>query len=99
MTDTHVVCAPFSLVGWCAMGSSTSRFRDAVARGDMSEAYGLYYSKKSIRDAVDPNAPIGGIYGDNTLMHYAALYAMKQLYVDLVNSGGRPDQKVVTVCW
>lgn len=60
------------------MGTSESRFRDAVRVGDHTKAYELYYNKKIIRDAVDPQVKC---FDDgSSLLHQAARHAMKPLY-------------------
>ena len=60
------------------MGTSESRFRDAVRVGDHSKAYELYYNKKIIRDAVDPQVKC---FDDgSSLLHQAARHAMQPLY-------------------
>ena len=76
------------------MGSKSSRFREAVHSGDTEQAYELFYRKKSIRESIDPNLSLGASYNENTPLHCAALHGMKQLYIDLIAVGGRPDQKV-----
>lgn len=75
------------------MGSSFSSFREALRKGHGREASDLYYSKKSLRDSVLPNHPLGYGREDNTALHYAAKLGLKDLYVDLINRGGKPDQK------
>ena len=60
------------------MGTSESRFRDAVRVGDRTKAYELYYNKKIIRDAVDPQVKC---FDDgSSLLHQAARHAMQPLY-------------------
>ena len=83
------------------MGFGQSRFHEAVSRGNQPEAYALYFHKKAIRDGIQPNSPLGTGPNDNSALHYAALFAMKQLYMDLVNKGGKPDMKVpmITSCF
>ena len=76
------------------MGYNQSRFHEAVSRGNQSEAYALYFNKKSIREGIQPNSPLQIGPNENSALHYAALFAMKQLYMDLVNKGGKPDMKV-----
>ncbi len=77
------------------MGSADSRFREAVRTGNVEQAHELYYRKRSIsKDRLQPNCSFGAGYDENTLLHYTALHGMKQLYVDLILMGGRPDQKV-----
>ncbi len=78
------------------MGSTESRFREAVRTGNAEVAYDLYYLKNNVRNRVVPNSSLGPYYDENTLLHYAALHGMKRLYVDFIKMGGRPDQKVRT---
>ena len=75
------------------MGTSYSHFREALRKGHAREASDLYYSKKSLRDSVLPNHPLGCDEEDNTALHYAAKFGLKEMYVDLINRGGKPDQK------
>ena len=75
------------------MGTSYSHFREALRKGHAREASDLYHSKKSLRDSVLPNHPLGCGQEDNTALHFAAKFGLKDMYVDLINRGGKPDQK------
>ena len=75
------------------MGTSNSRFHEALHKGNIHEVYGLYYSNKSLRDSVQPNQPLGNRGDDSTALHCTAKFGMKRLYIDLINHGGKPDQR------
>ena len=75
------------------MGTSYSHFREALRKGHAREASDLYYSKRSLKDSVLPNHPLGCDEEDNTALHYAAKFGLQEMYVDLINRGGKPDQK------
>jgi len=75
------------------MGTSNSRFHEALHKGNTHEVYGLYYSNKSLRDSIQPNQPLGNRGDDSTALHCTAKFGMKKLYIDLINHGGKPDQR------
>lgn len=60
------------------MGNVESRFRESIQVGDHRKAYELYYSKKALRDSVNPKEKC---YPDGTsLLHQTARHAMQPLY-------------------
>lgn len=75
------------------MGLYHSRFIEALKRGSEDEARQLYSNRKSVRDSIDPNSPLGPTHNENSILHYAALHAMEWLYQDLLTRGGKPDQR------
>ena len=77
------------------MGASfTTRFREALAKGDTAEAYILYYNKKEVREDILPNGALIDHHGTgDSALHMAAYHAMRRLYTDLITKGGKPDLK------
>lgn len=73
------------------MGITQSRFHEALRHGNHEEAYNLYSTKKSLRDSLEPNTPLGQHHEDNSILHYAAQHAMAWLYRSLITRGGKPD--------
>lgn len=75
------------------MGSNHSKFIEALRMGSGEEARMYYTTKKSLRDSMEPNTPLGATHGENSVLHYAALHAMEWLYRDLLLKGGKPDMR------
>ena len=75
------------------MGNSSSVFLNALRQGDVTRAKDLYRTKISLREGLEPNQSLGTEHGENTYLHYAALYGMDQMYRDLINLRGKPDMK------
>ena len=75
------------------MGIYQSRFIDALRVGSEGEARALYTQRKKVRDSIEPNASLGPGHGENSVLHYAAFYAMEWLYRDLLVRGGKPDMR------
>lgn len=71
------------------MGSSSSRFKEAVRRGDRREAYELFYRSRALQNGVEWSEWLG----ESTLLHCAAKHGMRSLYVALLERGGLPEQK------
>ena len=67
------------------MGSTVSKFREAVRVGDHSRAYELYYNKKVIRDSLDPKEICYNQDGA-CVLHYTARHAMQPLYEDFIDN-------------
>lgn len=74
------------------MGSSSSRFKEAVRRGDRREAYELFYRSRALQSGVDWDEWLGRDQ-EGTLLHYTAKHGMRSLYVALLERGGLPEQK------
>lgn len=77
--------------GW--FGNSSSAFLKALSRGDTEKAGELYRTKEQLRENIDPSLRLGPDHEDNTYLHYAALYGMKDMYFDLLSRHGMPDMK------
>ena len=75
------------------MGLQQTRFHDALRRGDHGEVHSLYTTRKTVRDSVEPNSPLGPGHGGNSVLHYAALHGMAWLFRDLLARGGKPDMR------
>ena len=75
------------------MGSATSRFKEAMVRGDRAEAYELFFRRKAVRDGVEWNELLVRDH-ESTILHLAALHGMRSLYHELLAHGGMPDQRV-----
>lgn len=68
-------------------------FLCALRTGDTTKATQLYRSKAKLRENIQPNLSLGSEHNDNTLLHYAALYGMQDMYIDLLRQNGKPDMK------
>jgi ankyrin repeat protein len=75
------------------MGSSSSKFRKALQKGEEVEAMQLYLRNPEIKRNLDPNYSYGESYSNNTLLHYACLYGMKPFIRDFMSEGANKSQK------
>lgn len=76
------------------MGNRWSgQFLRALRTGDARRASELYQAKPQLRENLQPNQNLGPEHNNNTLLHYAALYGMYQMYEDLIRLNGKPDMK------
>lgn len=75
------------------MGSSSSKFRKALQKGEEVEAMELYLKNPDIKRNLDPNYNYGENYNNNTLLHYACLYGMKPFIRDFTSEGANDSLK------
>jgi len=75
------------------MGSSSSKFRKALQKGEEVEAMELYLRNPEIKRNLDPNYSYGESYNNNTLLHYACLYGMKPFVRDFTSEGASDNLK------
>ena len=73
------------------MGSSTSKFRKALQRGEGVEAMHIYLKNPDIKRNLDPNCSFGVNHGDNTALHYAATYGMKAFVREFLEERANPN--------
>lgn len=73
------------------MGSSTSKFRKALQRGEGVEAMHIYLKNPDIKRNLDPNYSFGVNQGHNTALHFAALHAMKAFVREFLEERGNPN--------
>jgi len=72
------------------MGISSTKFRQALQRGEEDEAMNLFVRHQNLKRAVRLNRSFGPNHGNNTAMHYVCVHAMKQLLQDLLSEGADP---------
>lgn len=66
------------------MGTSESKFKDAVRTGDKEKACDIFYSKKLLRDSLNPGETC---YEDgSSVLHQAARHGIQPLYEELLAS-------------
>lgn len=75
------------------MGSSSSKFRKALQKGEEVEAMHLYLKHPEIKRNIDPNSSYGENHGHNTPLHYAALHGMKHFIREFIAEGATPNRK------
>lgn len=75
------------------MGLNYSKFVDALQRANEDEVRSYYYTRKAVRDRIEPNASLGPGHGENSVLHYAAYHGMDWLFRDLLSRGGKPDMR------
>ena len=75
------------------MGISSTKFRQALQRGEEDEAMNLFMRNPNLKRAVRTNRSFGPNHGDNTAMHYVCFHAMKELLQDLLSEGASPLSK------
>ncbi|XP_078345058.1 ankyrin repeat and IBR domain-containing protein 1-like [Oculina patagonica] len=73
------------------MGSSTSKFRKALQRGEGVEAMHIYLKNPDIKRNLDPNCSFGVNHGHNTALHYASLHAMKAFVREFLEEKANPN--------
>lgn len=73
--------------------NSSNQFLRALRHGDHVKASELYHTKVRLKENLQPNLSLGVEHNENTLLHYAALYGMEQMYSDLISRQGKPDMK------
>ncbi|CAH3191983.1 unnamed protein product [Porites evermanni] len=73
------------------MGSSTSKFRKALQRGEGVEAMNIYLKNPDIKRNLDPNHSFGVNHGHNTALHYAALHGMKAFVREFLEERANPN--------
>jgi ankyrin repeat/IBR domain-containing protein 1 len=72
------------------MGVSSTKFRQALQRGEEDEAMNLFIRHQNLKRADRLNRSFGPNHDHNTAMHYVCAYAMKQLLRDLLSEGANP---------
>ena len=72
------------------MGVSSTKFRQALQRGEEDEAMNLFIRHQNLKRADRLNRSFGPNHDHNTAMHYVCTYAMKQLLRDLLSEGANP---------
>ncbi|CAB4001877.1 ankyrin repeat and IBR domain-containing 1-like [Paramuricea clavata] len=75
------------------MGVSSTKFRQALQRGEENEAMNLFIRYPTLKRAVRLNRSFGPNHGNNTAVHYVCAHAMKQLLQDLLSEGANPLSK------
>jgi ankyrin repeat protein len=75
------------------MGVSSTKFRQALQRGEEDEAMNLFVRHQNLKRAVRMNRSFGPNHDNNTAMHYVCVHAMKQLLQDLLSEGANPLSK------
>ena len=73
------------------MGSSTSKFRKALQRGEGVEAMHIYLKNPDIKRNLDPNYSFGVNHGHNTALHFAAMHAMKAFIREFLEERANPN--------
>lgn len=73
------------------MGSSTSKFRKALQRGEDVEAMHIYLKNPDIKRNLDPNYSFGVNHGHNTALHFASLHAMKAFIREFLEEKANPN--------
>lgn len=73
------------------MGSSTSKFRKALQRGEGVEAMHIYLKNPDIKRNLDPNYSFGVNHGHNTALHYASMHAMKAFIREFLEERANPN--------
>lgn len=68
------------------MGSSSSKLRKKLAKGDEQAALALFDTNKDLQRKFNPNASYGDSYNHDTPLHVAARHAMPEAlrYVGLL---------------
>ena len=66
-----------------------NRLKSALTAGDQITA--LSYYRKLSGYNIQPNLKYGPTNGDNSPLHYTAMHGMKELYIELLERGGKPD--------
>ncbi|XP_028393114.1 ankyrin repeat and IBR domain-containing protein 1-like [Dendronephthya gigantea] len=72
------------------MGVSSTKFRQALQRGEEEEAMNLFIRHPNLKRAVRLNRSFGPNFSHNTAIHYVSIHAMKQLLQDLLSEGANP---------
>ena len=75
------------------MGVSSTKFRQALQRGEEDEAMNLFVRHPNLKRAVRTNRSFGPNHDNNSAIHYVCAYAMKQLLQDLLSEGANPLAK------
>lgn len=75
------------------MGVSSTKFRQALQRGEEDEAMNLFIRHPTLKRAVRLNRSFGPNHGNNTAVHYVCTHAMRQLLQDLLSEGANPLSK------
>ncbi|XP_065834133.1 ankyrin repeat and IBR domain-containing protein 1-like isoform X2 [Oscarella lobularis] len=74
------------------MGSTTSRFRTALSRGEIRDAAKIWREESAdFRRNLSPNENYGDGYGNNTPFLFAAMYAIEPILYFLYEGGGNPN--------
>lgn len=73
------------------MGSSSSKFRKALQRGEGVEAMHIYLKHPDIKRNLDPNNSFGVNHGHNTALHYAALHGIKAFVREFLEERANPN--------
>lgn len=61
------------------MGSSSSKFRKHLVKGDEYAALQIYGKHSDVRKNLDPNHSFGEHHNNDTALHFASKNAMKAL--------------------
>ncbi|XP_048579770.1 ankyrin repeat and IBR domain-containing protein 1 isoform X2 [Nematostella vectensis] len=75
------------------MGSTSSKFRKALQRGEEIEAMQLYLKYPEIKRNLDPHLSYGENLKHNTIFHYACFYGMKPFIRDFLSEGANPNKR------
>lgn len=75
------------------MGVTSSKFRQALQRGEEAEAVDLYMRNPNLKKAPKLNRSFGSNHGHNTALHYVTTHGMKDLLRDLLSEGANPFVK------
>ncbi|XP_015762798.1 PREDICTED: ankyrin repeat and IBR domain-containing protein 1-like [Acropora digitifera] len=73
------------------MGSSSSKFRKALQRGEGVEAMHIYLKHPDIKRNLDPNNSFGVNHRHNTALHYAALHGIKAFVREFLEERANPN--------
>lgn len=73
------------------MGSSTSKFRKALQRGEEVEAMHIYLKNPDIKRNLDPNYSFGVNHGHNTALHFATMHSMKAFVREFLEERANPN--------
>lgn len=74
-----------------SMGSSSSKFRKALQRGEGVEAMHIYLKNPDIKRNLEPNNSFGVNHGHNTALHYAAMHGMKAFVREFLEERANPN--------
>lgn len=74
-----------------SMGSSSSKFRKALQRGEGVEAMHIYLKHPDIKRNLDPNNSFGVNHRHNTALHYAALHGIKAFVREFLEERANPN--------
>ena len=73
------------------MGSSSSKFRKALQRGEGVEAMQIYLKNTDIKRNLDPNCSYGENHGHNTPLHYASMHGIRAFVREFLAENANPN--------